>query len=383
MNTELTHTSQTSIRLPSRAIAYDNRKVTKRDGSPVPFDLNRISRAIALAFFEVKHPHTQNLYRDDFLAGFGLEPDDFMTVTKISERASKALEVYYRQGKYPNIEDVQNAVIASIATAGHFDVATAYMAYRMKQTERRLSQYRDIGMESYIEANRYMQWNPAKRRRETWSKAVNRVENMHRTFYADRLDSRFPSELPADISQMVGPHAALIASMFCGKKLSDIIADAFASVNRKEVLPSMRTLQFGGKACLQKHARVYNCAFTNIDRLEAFKETFYLLLCGTGCGFSVQKHHIGVLPALPMRKPSTDLDVEHFEIEDSIEGWADSLHALIMSYFETGKLVEFSYRKIRAKGAQLKTSGGKAPGHLPLKKALTQIDQILAGAAGR
>jgi ribonucleoside-diphosphate reductase alpha chain len=162
--------------------------------------------------------------------------------------------------------------------------------------------------------------------------------------------------------------------------LHEAIRDAYAAAARREVLPSMRSLQFGGEAILKKHARIYNCAFTYIDRLEAFRETLYLLLCGCGVGFSVQKIHVQKLPALaPLRY---NAPVSTFVVPDTIEGWADALHQLMLAAVE-GRRVIFDYSAVRPAGAPLRTSGGKAPGPEPLFHSLTRIEHIVQCAAGR
>ena len=112
-------------------------------------------------------------------------------------------------------------------------------------------------------------------------------------------------------------------------RLHETIRSAFAAAERREVLPSMRSLQFGGEAILHKHARIYNCAFTYIDRLEAFRETLYLLLCGCGVGFSVQQMHVAKLPSLAPLRPTAP--VSTFVVPDTIEGWADALHQLMLA----------------------------------------------------
>jgi ribonucleoside-diphosphate reductase alpha chain len=144
----------------------------------------------------------------------------------------------------------------------------------------------------------------------------------------------------------------------------------------------MRSMQFGGEAILKNQARMFNCSFSNVDRIDFFKEYFFLLLSGCGVGFSVQKRHIAMLPPLPARLRENELTVRHHHVADTIEGWADALDALIRSFF-AGEKVEFDYSAIRPRGAPLKTSGGKAPGHLPLKRALNQVEAILDQASGR
>ena len=374
-----TRTPKLLTRNPIPSVA---RMVIKRTGEAVRFDNNKIIRAIALAVFETKRPDTKNPYRDDFLACFGLEPADFISVTKTAERVQMALEgLYYRSGKHPTIEQIQNAVVVQIAADGHWDIASAYMAYRLRQADRRLAAYSNSGMSDYIAQSKYARFNEKLGRREIWTESVARVEGMHRPFFGKKLELRVPDTFAPEAVQLAGRHLSTLQSILAGKSLSEVIADSFQAVSRKEVLPSMRSMQFA-EACLSAHARIFNCSFSNIDRLDFFKEFFYLLLCGCGCGFSVQKQHVSRLPALPKRGLETELPVVHIIVGDTIEGWADALGALVKSFYD-GTKIEFSYHLIRPRGAHLKTSGGKAPGHLPLKKALIKIEAILAGAAGR
>jgi ribonucleoside-diphosphate reductase alpha chain len=156
------------------------------------------------------------------------------------------------------------------------------------------------------------------------------------------------------------------------------INKAWKYVESQTVLPSMRSMQFGGLAIEENHARMYNCSFTHINRSASFAETFYLLLCGCGVGFSVQTQHVNQLPQLPMMSRT----VEHWDIADSIEGWAEALDVLVDSSYR-GIHVEFNYSKIRHEGAPLITTGGLAPGHLPLRKLLEQIRSHLLLAQGR
>ncbi|HEY0946234.1 MAG TPA: recombinase [Opitutaceae bacterium] len=233
------------------------------------------------------------------------------------------------------------------------------------------------GLQDYIAISRYARYSPEKRRRETWSEAVARVRDMHLEHFSER-SLREATHAVLGSGEVAPETFARIGRM---DSLHEAVRAAFAAVDRKQVLPSMRSLQFGGEAILTKHARVYNCAYTHIDRLESFSEAFYLLLCGCGVGFSVQRQHIAKLPALaPL--PATGTPVETYLIRDTIEGWADSLRALMQAAVE-GRRLAFDYSLIRPAGAPLRTSGGKAPGPQPLMHALKHIEQILIGAAGR
>ncbi len=204
---------------------------------------------------------------------------------------------------------------------------------------------------NYSFVSKYARWIPEKKRRETWDEAVSRVKEMMLNKYFD---------IP---------------------EVHDDIEWAYEMMRKKRVLGSQRALQFGGKPIFKHNARIYNCITSFCDRLRFFQECMYLLLCGCGTGFSVQKHHIKKLPPLVRNKNGT----KKYVIPDTIEGWSDALGVLVSSYFDqsdlfpeyTGKNVNFDYSEIRPAGAYLNSSGGKAPGPEPLKNALASIRKIL------
>jgi ribonucleoside-diphosphate reductase alpha chain len=188
---------------------------------------------------------------------------------------------------------------------------------------------------------KYAKYLPELQRRETWEELVTRNKEMHL--------SKYPA-------------------------LSAEIEDAYKLVYNKKVLPSMRSLQFGGKPIEISPNRIYNCAYLPIDDWRSFGEVMFLLLGGTGVGYSVQKHHVEQLPEI--RKPNVDRE-RRYLIADSIEGWADAIKLLMKSYFHGGSKLKFDFSDIRPKGARLVTSGGKAPGPQPLKECLIKIQGIL------
>jgi ribonucleoside-diphosphate reductase alpha chain len=142
----------------------------------------------------------------------------------------------------------------------------------------------------------------------------------------------------------------------------------------KKILPSMRSLQFGGKPIEISPNRIYNCAYLPIDHPDAFSETMFLLLGGTGVGFSVQKHHVEKLPEIKRPNPNR---TRRYLIGDSIEGWADAIKVLIESYLGIKSSTPiFDFSDIRQKGALLVTSGGKAPGPQPLKDCIHNITKV-------
>lgn len=188
---------------------------------------------------------------------------------------------------------------------------------------------------------KYAKYLPSENRRETWQELVERNKQMH--------IKKFP-QLVEEINQ------------------------AYEFVLDKKVLPSMRSMQFAGKPIEVNSTRIFNCAYLPIDDWHAFQETMFLLLGGTGVGFSVQKHHVDKLPEI--KKPNQN-KTKRYLVGDSIEGWADAIKALMRSYFKGGDSIRFDYSDIRAKGARLVTTGGRAPGSRPLKECVVKIEGVL------
>ncbi len=185
---------------------------------------------------------------------------------------------------------------------------------------------------------KYSKYVPEKKRRETWEELVTRNKEMHQ--------SKFP-------------------------QLKDEIEEVYKLVYAKKVLPSMRSLQFAGKPIELNNARIFNCSFLPLDDWRAFSEIMFLLLSGCGVGYSVQNHHIENLPEIKV--PTKH---KRYLVGDSIEGWADAVRMLCKAYFQGAPLPTFDFRDIRAKGAQLITVGGKAPGPEPLKECLFNLQKI-------
>ena len=187
---------------------------------------------------------------------------------------------------------------------------------------------------------KYAKYIPELQRRETWDEIVARYEGM-----------------------MVNKYPQLKQEIYKNVKF----------IYDRKILPSMRALQFGGSAMEKNEARGYNCAYLPVDHHYAFSEIMFLLLGGTGVGYSVQEHHINNLPDI--QKPTKE---RKFLVGDSIEGWADSVKALMKSYFGFTKTKpRFDFSDVRPKGSRLVTAGGKAPGPAPLKRCLQNIELVL------
>jgi len=187
--------------------------------------------------------------------------------------------------------------------------------------------------------SKYAKYNQKTKKRESFNEIVSRYQNM--------MIDKFP-DLELEIINN-----------------SQYIRDY-------KVLPSMRMMQFAGKAIEVNHARGYNCSYLLVDSYHAFSETMFLLLGGSGVGYSVQNKHIDKLPEI--HKPTKE---RKFLVQDDIMGWADAIKILVKSYFGLGSKPKFDFRAIREKGALLVTAGGKAPGAEPLKICLAHIEAIL------
>jgi ribonucleoside-triphosphate reductase len=194
--------------------------------------------------------------------------------------------------------------------------------------------------------NKYAKYREDKGRRESWEELVTRNKKMHQRTYPD---------------------------------IADQIEEAYTYVYDKKVLPSMRSLQFGGRPIEVANNRIYNCAFLPIDHIDGFSELMFLLLGGTGGGYSVQKLWVDKLPTVKGTLP----EARRFLIGDSIEGWADAIKVLMEAHFLGKQDPTFDFRDIREKGAALITTGGKAPGPAPLKHCIETLKEKLDEAKGR
>lgn len=191
----------------------------------------------------------------------------------------------------------------------------------------------------------YAKYLPHANRRETLAETINRNMLMHL--------EKFP-------------------------QLSRDIIKAYKQVHDFKVMPSMRSMQFGGEAITRNNVRLFNCSFAHIKYVRVFAEALFLLLSGTGFGYSVQRHHISQLP--PIKRPKEE---GVYIVHDSIEGWAEALNRLMEAYFYGSIRPVFDFSQVRAKGSYLVTTGAKAPGPDPLRIMLVKVEDMLKKAIGR
>lgn len=196
--------------------------------------------------------------------------------------------------------------------------------------------------------NKYARFNNDVNRRENWQEIVSRNAAMHKEKYP---------HMAAEIDKVYSEY-----------------------VYTKRVLPSMRSLQFGGRPILMAENRIFNCAYAPAESTKFFSELMFLLLGGTGMGYSVQRRHVDKLPKI--KTPESDGEYK-YQVQDSIVGWSDAVKVVCKAFFNAGTLPVFDYRDIREKGAELITTGGQAPGPEPLRVCIEQLTTLMRKAVGR
>ena len=197
--------------------------------------------------------------------------------------------------------------------------------------------------EDYIAVSRYARYLPEQGRRETWPESV------------DRYISFFEERTGQDLSMARG------------------------MMEGKEVLPSMRAVMTAGRALERDHVAGYNCAYTAVDHVRVFDEALYIMLCGTGLGFSVERQHISKLPEIAEEFHHTDTTIV---VSDSKLGWAKALKELVGMLY-SGIVPKINTANVRPAGAILKTFGGRASGSEPLERMFKHFIRIFENAAGR
>ncbi|MEK7133362.1 MAG: ATP cone domain-containing protein, partial [Patescibacteria group bacterium] len=316
-------------------------QVKKRDGRLVDFDLSRISSAVSRA---MQSAGEGDLKHDPQRAAAAVKKD---------------LEKKYAKGGIPDIEDIQDTVERNLILMDFLKTAKAYILYRYKRAEIRKQKkqvplrIRELASESkkyfrnalaeFIFYRSYSRWLEKENRRETWIETVDRYFSFMKENLGDKLSLKEYQELREAVLQ-------------------------------QEVMPSMRLLWSAGDAARVTNVTAYNCSFIAPSKLEDFAEIMYVLMCGSGAGFSVESQTAQALSQI--KKQSGRRLKTHF-IEDSKEGWCKALTLGLKTWF-AGKDVDFDYSRLRPEGARLKTMGGKSSGPGPLKELLDfSRDKIL------
>ena len=204
----------------------------------------------------------------------------------------------------------------------------------------------------FIAKSRYSRFLPELNRREHWGETVNR----YMTFMYKHLQEKHNYKIPESTY----------------KEIHDAITNL-------EVMPSMRSIMTAGKALDRDNTAGYNCSYLPVDDPKAFDEAMYILLCGTGVGFSVEQKYVNTLPEVPDQLFASETIIS---VADSKEGWAKALRQLIALLY-SGEVARYDLSKIRPAGARLKTFGGRASGPGPLDELFRFVIDKFRGAVGR
>ena len=206
--------------------------------------------------------------------------------------------------------------------------------------------------QQYIAKSRYSRYLDSENRRENWFETVDRYMD----FMGEHLQSKHSYKIPVEVD-----------------------SELREAIKNLEVVPSMRSIMTAGKALERDNTAGYNCSYLPVDDPKAFDEAMYILLCGTGVGFSVEQKYVNKLPEVPEKLFKSETTVV---VADSKEGWAKSLRQVIALLY-SGEIPKWDLRKIRPAGARLKTFGGRASGPGPLNELFEFVIRKFQGAEGR
>jgi ribonucleoside-diphosphate reductase alpha chain len=320
-------------------------KVIKRDGRVVSFDAKKVIEAVAKAGAE-----TGEFKREE--------------AAKLAFKVTEELEAVYDGHITPTVEQIQDTVELVLMRSKWFKTAKAYILYReehakarghkqpvpaeVKQLAAESKKYFRNQLSEFVYYSTYAKWLPGKGRRETWLETVSRYVD----FMREKLGDKLKVEEYEEVKQ---------------------------SMLKMEALSSMRLLWAAGEAARTTNVSAYNCSFIAPAAWQDFAEIMYILMCGTGVGFSVERQTVEQLPIIK-RQNGTKL-FTHI-VKDSKEGWSDAL-VLGLTTWSDGKDIEFDYSKIRPQGARLKTMGGRASGPGPLKALLDFSREKMLSRQGR
>ena len=315
------------------------KQVVKRDGSRQAFELSKLKYSIAKAG-EDTHEFTNG------------------QAQPIIAKVLQQLERY--PGREITTQQLRDWVETEIAKAGYIETARYYIIYgyeknrrqpldaKTKQAFAESKQYFRNSLAELVYYRTYSRWRDDLGRRETWPETVDRFMQFMRQTAGSKLSDK-------DYQRV---HQALLQQKF---------------------VPSMRLLWAAGEAAAKNNVSAYNCSFVSPTRLRDFGEIMFLMMSGTGVGFSVEQH---VVDQLPEVKPQTDRKLKTHVVKDSKAGWADALIAGLKAWW-SGKDIEFDYSKIRPYGSRLKTMGGRAAGPEALRSVLTFARQLILSRQGK
>jgi len=323
-------------------------QIQKRDGRITKFDFDKITKAIAKAMEAT---------------GEGSHDEAVVVAHKVAGEAVRIAHTY--KNFLPTVEGIQDEVERQLILSDYVATSKSYILYRAEHTKqreemgsvpehvRKLAEkskkyFKDNPLGEFVYLRTYSRWVEGEQRRETWVETVGRYMDFMQENLGNKLTKKEYGEV----------HEAIL---------------------NQEVMPSMRLMQFAGDPARRCNTCAYNCTFTAPVKLEDFAEIMYLSMQGCGVGYAVESQNIQQLPQI-MKQMGEKLSV-HI-IEDSKEGWCDSLTLGLKTWYE-GKDMDFDYSQIRPAGARLKVMGGKASGPEPLRSLLMFARNRVLSRQGR
>jgi len=324
------------------------KKIQKRNGSLVSFDLNKIATAIHKAMLAT---------------GEGSYAEAEMVANQVLADAVRISKKY--KNFVPTVEGVQDTVEKMLILGEYVATAKAYILYRAERAKKRdevgdiplhvkklaeesKKYFKDNPLGEFVYLRSYSRWIESEQRRETWVETVDRYISFMRENLGDKLKEVEYTEVRE-------------------------------AILKQQVMPSMRLMQFSGEPARKCNTCAYNCTFTAPTKLEDFAEIMYLSMQGCGVGFAVESQNIEQLPQIQKQAGEK---LKTFVIPDSKDGWCDALTHGLKAWY-AGKDVDFDYSLIRPAGARLKTMGGKASGPEPLRSLLNFARERIFTRQGR
>ncbi|MDQ5889636.1 MAG: hypothetical protein QG609_129 [Patescibacteria group bacterium] len=323
-------------------------KISKRDGSVANFDLDKVIRAIFKAMTA---------------CGEGSEKE----AGQVARLVAKELEFLAKKQdkKYvPNVEEIQDLVEKHLILSQYPATAKAYILYRERRAEARREhgevseevkqlvdqskQYFKNSLGEFVFYRSYARWIESESRRETWIETIGRYMDFMKENLKDKLTDKEYEEVRQ-------------------------------AILKQETMPSMRLLQFSGKAARTTNVCAYNCSFIAPSQIEDFAEIMYVSMCGTGAGYSVESQNIQQLPIIKMQ---TGKSLKTHVVLDSKEGWCDALTLGMKTWYD-GKDIDFDFSQLRPAGARLATMGGKSSGPEPLRQLLIFVREKILKRQGK
>ena len=302
--------------------------IVKRDGRVVPFEIERIERAITLCF---KH--------------LGKEPG-----TPVAELAQQVVNIISAKYEEPTVEGVQDIVEMVLQAAGEYEAAKSYILYRAEHAKKRQERpvpeqvrqafevsdaYFPTQLQKFQFYDKYSRFNYELGRRETWVETIDRAAN----YLKELSDYRLPA-LTYERIRM--------------------------AMLEMKAMTSMRLLAMAGPAARRNNICIYNCSYMPVDSIDSFVEALIISMCGCGVGYSVESKYIENFPRIRRQRNSKPLKMV---VDDSAEGWAETLRIALQTWFDGGD-IRFDFSEIRPAGAPLRVKGGRASGPEPLRKML-------------